>query len=148
MEKPCVTFLLCDPGWCVHKSNVQNKWDRNTHTNTKPNVLYQKYYHDHFGRGVMIGGQVSRSTAIMCGQHLQHSTDQPCKVANSSPRQLNRENIFPCPRSRLRFCSREKVWPSRPASARSFKYEYNIRSAKQVKYWYLYLLRGGCARDA
>ena len=22
-----MTFLLCDPGWCVHKSDVQNKWD-------------------------------------------------------------------------------------------------------------------------
>ena len=26
-EKSCETFLLCDPGWCVHKSDVQNKWD-------------------------------------------------------------------------------------------------------------------------
>ena len=24
-------FLLCDPGWCVHKSDFQNKWDDNTH---------------------------------------------------------------------------------------------------------------------
>ena len=24
-------LLLCDPGWCVHKSDVQNKWDDNTH---------------------------------------------------------------------------------------------------------------------
>ena len=37
MEKSCVTFLLCDPGWCVHKSDIQNKWDDNaqhidTHT--------------------------------------------------------------------------------------------------------------------
>ena len=23
---------LCDPGWCVHKSDVQNKRDDNTHT--------------------------------------------------------------------------------------------------------------------
>ena len=22
VEKSCVTFLLCDPGWCVHKSDV------------------------------------------------------------------------------------------------------------------------------
>ena len=29
-----MTFLLCDPGWCVHKSDVQNKWDDNTHTHT------------------------------------------------------------------------------------------------------------------
>ena len=21
-----MTFLLCDPGWCVHKSDVQSKW--------------------------------------------------------------------------------------------------------------------------
>ena len=32
VEKSCVTFLLCDPGWCVHKSDVQSKWDDNTHS--------------------------------------------------------------------------------------------------------------------
>ena len=26
-----MTFLLCDPGWCVHKSHVQHKWDDNAH---------------------------------------------------------------------------------------------------------------------
>ena len=26
-----MTFLLCDPGWCVHRSDVQNKWDNSTH---------------------------------------------------------------------------------------------------------------------
>ena len=26
--------ILCDPGWCVHKSDVQNKWDGNTHKHT------------------------------------------------------------------------------------------------------------------
>ena len=25
-----MTFLLCDPGWYVHKTDVQNKWDDNT----------------------------------------------------------------------------------------------------------------------
>ena len=36
------------------------------------------------------------------------SMDQPGKVANRARGQLNREkNIFPCPRSRLRICSRE-----------------------------------------
>ena len=30
-EKSCVTFLLRGPGWCVHKSDVQNKWNGNTH---------------------------------------------------------------------------------------------------------------------
>ena len=29
-EKSCVTFLLCDPGWYVHKPGVQNKWEDNT----------------------------------------------------------------------------------------------------------------------
>ena len=24
--------ILCDPGGCVHTSDVQNKWDDNTHT--------------------------------------------------------------------------------------------------------------------
>ena len=31
-EKSCVTFLLCYPGWYVHKPDVQIKWDGNTHT--------------------------------------------------------------------------------------------------------------------
>ena len=30
VEKSYVTFLLCDPGWCVHKSDVQNICDDNT----------------------------------------------------------------------------------------------------------------------
>ena len=30
MRKNCDNFPLCDPGWCVHKSDVQNKWDDNT----------------------------------------------------------------------------------------------------------------------
>ena len=34
VEKSCVAFLLCDPGWYVHKPDVQNKWDDNTHTHT------------------------------------------------------------------------------------------------------------------
>ena len=34
VEKSCVTFLLCDPGWYVHNPDVQNKWDDNTRTNT------------------------------------------------------------------------------------------------------------------
>ena len=35
-EKSCVTFLLCDPGWCVHKSDVQNNgMTSNTHTHSK-----------------------------------------------------------------------------------------------------------------
>ena len=33
-EKSCVTFILCDPGWYVHKSDVQNKWDDNTQKHT------------------------------------------------------------------------------------------------------------------
>ena len=27
-----MAFLLCDPGWYAQKSDVQNKWDDNTHT--------------------------------------------------------------------------------------------------------------------
>ena len=26
--------ILCDPGWYVHKPDVQNKWEENTHTHT------------------------------------------------------------------------------------------------------------------
>ena len=37
-EKSSVAFLLCDPGWYVHKPDVQNKKDdktENTHTHTR-----------------------------------------------------------------------------------------------------------------
>ena len=34
VEKLCVTFLLCDPDWFIHKSDVQNKWNGNTLYNT------------------------------------------------------------------------------------------------------------------
>ena len=32
VEKSFATFLMCDPGWCVHTSDVQHKWDDKTHT--------------------------------------------------------------------------------------------------------------------
>ena len=32
VEKSCVNFLLRDPVWYVHKPDVQNKWEDNTHT--------------------------------------------------------------------------------------------------------------------
>ena len=32
-----MTFLLSEPGWCVHKSDVQNKGDDNTHTHSVEN---------------------------------------------------------------------------------------------------------------
>ena len=35
VETSCVTFLLDGPGWCVHKSDVQTKWDDDTHTHTQ-----------------------------------------------------------------------------------------------------------------
>ena len=38
--------ILCDPGWCVHKSNVQNKRDNNT------TAFYQ---HAHFILPVGVG---------------------------------------------------------------------------------------------
>ena len=37
--KSCATFLLCDPGWYVHKPDVHNKWDDNTHTQTRVVVV-------------------------------------------------------------------------------------------------------------
>ena len=36
VETLCVAFLLCDPGWYVHKPDVENKWDDNTHRHTSP----------------------------------------------------------------------------------------------------------------
>ena len=38
VEKSCVTFLLCHPGWCIHKSDVQNKCDDDTHTHTHTHI--------------------------------------------------------------------------------------------------------------
>ena len=35
LEKSCVAFLLCDPGWYVHKPDVQNRWNDNTHTRAR-----------------------------------------------------------------------------------------------------------------
>ena len=37
VEESCMSFLLCDPGWYVHKPDVQNKWDDNTHTHSTRN---------------------------------------------------------------------------------------------------------------
>ena len=34
VEKSCVTSLLCDPVWCAHKSDVQNKWEDSTQAHT------------------------------------------------------------------------------------------------------------------
>ena len=40
VEKSCATFLLCDPGSCVHKSDVQNKgMTAHTHTHTTPRLI-------------------------------------------------------------------------------------------------------------
>ena len=39
VEESCVTFLPCDPGWYVHKSDIQNKWDDNTHTHTHTHTV-------------------------------------------------------------------------------------------------------------
>ena len=36
------SLILCDPGWCVHKSGVQNKWDGIKHTHT-----FNKHTHTH-----------------------------------------------------------------------------------------------------
>ena len=73
-----MTFLLCDPGWCVHKSDVQNKWDDNTH------CMY----------------------VIVCMvMTYRKRMDQPDKVANPARGQLNRE--IPCLHSRLIIWFRE-----------------------------------------
>ena len=56
--------------------------------------------------------------------------DQPCKVVTSAPGQLNRENVFPYVSVRaLDFAHARQVWPSRPTSARYFKFEYTISKA-------------------
>ena len=41
-KKSCVTFLLCDPDWFVHKPDVQNKWEENTRTHTE-HIIYNNY---------------------------------------------------------------------------------------------------------
>ena len=37
-----MTFLICDPGWYVHKSDVQTKWDDNTNTHTHTHTEREK----------------------------------------------------------------------------------------------------------
>ena len=55
------------------------------------------------------------------GYHLQHSMDQPGKVANPACSQLNREEtMFPVPVRAREFGLARQVRPSRPASACSF----------------------------
>ena len=45
VEKSCVTFFLCNPGWCVHKSVVQNKWDDNTtRSSSNINILVDGFF--------------------------------------------------------------------------------------------------------
>ena len=43
------SLILCDPGWCVYKSGVQNKWDgiKHTHTFNKHTHTHTKYTHTH-----------------------------------------------------------------------------------------------------
>ena len=72
-----MTFLLCDPGWCVHKSDVQNKWDDNTHT------------HTHTIQALRCGG--TQPYQFMCGHPYSKSKDQSGKVANPARGRLNRE---------------------------------------------------------
>ena len=36
-----VTFLLCDPSWYVHKSDVQNKCDDDKPTHTHLTIVYE-----------------------------------------------------------------------------------------------------------
>ena len=45
VDKSCVTFLLCDPGWCVHKSDSQNKWDDDTPTRRDQVLLFRTCHH-------------------------------------------------------------------------------------------------------
>ena len=53
------------------------------------------------------GEKGGRTYVCMYGRTYSKSIDQPGKVANPARGQLNRENIFPCARSRLRIWSRE-----------------------------------------
>ena len=43
--------IMCGPVWCVHKSDVQNKWNDNTHkidrAGLRGNVHFNKYTHTH-----------------------------------------------------------------------------------------------------
>ena len=43
-----MTFLLCDPGWYVHKPHVQNKWGEHIHTHT---VITRRIYRRYAGFG-------------------------------------------------------------------------------------------------
>ena len=45
-----MTFLLlCDPGWYVHKPDVENKWDGNTELSMyRRNNSYRTIYHNSF----------------------------------------------------------------------------------------------------
>ena len=70
-----MTFLLCDPGWCVHKRDVQDKWDDNTDTLNS-----------------MLGCTRARTVVLYDGHTYSKSMDQSGKATNPARGQLNREN--------------------------------------------------------
>ena len=57
----------------------------------------------------------------MYGYHIKQSMDEPVKVANPAPGQVNRENEYsPVPVRAWKFGLARRVQQSRPASACSF----------------------------
>ena len=65
-----MTFLLCDPSWYVHKPDVQNKRDDNTHTHIlwkKVRVLNCKFI-------IVYGSSNNYCAPIVGGVHYRKST--------------------------------------------------------------------------
>ena len=73
-----MTFL-CDPGWCVNKSDVQNRWDGNTHSEwhrmtrmTGPDCvvmcnLINTHTHTHTHTEIMLYGKLEDTkTCVIC----------------------------------------------------------------------------------
>ena len=45
---------FCDPGWCVHKSDVQNEWDDNTYTEKLHIFLITQHNENRKRKGVCV----------------------------------------------------------------------------------------------
>ena len=73
VEKSCVTFLLCGPCWYVHKPDVQNKWDGNTHTHTHTDYAEGRliaFYFVHHAEVILLRAQDGVLFPCFCIQNL------------------------------------------------------------------------------
>ena len=74
-----MTFLLCDLDWYVHKPDVQNKWDGNTHAHT----------HTHGGQSRSWSAEQGKENKI---KGWQHTRPPPTTHAARSEKNKNKND--------------------------------------------------------